>query len=112
MTPGATLPLTPLSLAILMALADGELHGYGIMKAIQQQSDGHVRAGAGSLYAALDRMVRAGWITTKDGTDAAGDPQRRFAITRTGRSVARAEAVRLAAVVEQARQQKLLPEGT
>ncbi|MEX2284858.1 MAG: helix-turn-helix transcriptional regulator [Gemmatimonadota bacterium] len=112
MTPDGPLPLTPLSLAILMALADGELHGYGIMKAIQQQSDGHLRAGAGSLYAALDRMERTGWIAEKSGIDAAGETQRRFAITRAGRSVARAEAVRLAAVLRQARQQKLLPEGS
>ena len=105
-------PLTPLSLAILMALLDGELHGYGIMKAIQQQSDGQVRAGAGSLYAALDRMVRSGWIAEKSALDSAGAPQRRFAITRAGRAVARAEAVRLAAVLRQAQQHKLLPEGT
>ena len=67
---------------------------------------------AGSLYAALDRMVRSGWIAEKSAADSAGAPQRRFAITRAGRAVARAEALRLAAVIRQAQQHKLLPEGT
>jgi DNA-binding PadR family transcriptional regulator len=100
-------PLSPLSLAVLMALADGELHGYGVMKAVREQSEGRVRAGAGSLYAALDRLLRAGLIEERS----TREEQRRFSITRAGRASARAELERLAAVVKQARQQKLLTEG-
>jgi DNA-binding PadR family transcriptional regulator len=103
-----TSPLSPLSLAVLMTLVDGELHGYGIMKAVQEESQGRVRAGAGSLYAALDRMVRAGWIEERAGSEA----QRLFAITRVGRAVARSEVERLAAVVRHARQQKLITENS
>ena len=105
------LPLTPLSLAILMALLEGELHGYGIIKAVASQSGGRIRPGAGSLYAALDRMVRSGLLAETEAQDAAGAPQRRFAITRSGRALARAEVERLAAVVREAQRQKLITEG-
>lgn len=94
-----------------MALLDGELHGYGIMKAIQSQSDGRIQAGAGSLYAALDRMVRNGWIGERTASSASGEVQRRFVITRAGRAVARAEVERLAALVRLAREHKLIAEG-
>jgi DNA-binding PadR family transcriptional regulator len=105
-------PLTPLSLAILMALLDGELHGYGLMKAVATQSGGQIRPGAGSLYAALDRMARNGWIVEREATVGAGGSQRRFGITPSGRELARAELERLAALVRLARQNNLLPEGT
>ncbi len=103
--------LTPLSLAVLLALLDGELHGYGIIKAVEAQSDGRMRPGAGSLYAALDRMVRSGWIADRSDLNADGSAQRRFSITAMGRSVARAEVERLAALVQLARRRKLIEEG-
>ena len=104
-------PLTPLSLAILMALLDGELHGYGIIKAVEAQSGGRIRPGAGSLYAALDRMSRSGLIAERVEQAGDGAAQRRFSITLLGRSTARAEVERLAALVQLARRRKLLTEG-
>ena len=104
-------PLTPLSLAILMALLDSELHGYGIIKAVEEQSGGRIRPGAGSLYAALDRMSRSGLIADRLEPPADGSTQRRFSITALGRVAARAEVERLAALVELARRRKLITEG-
>ena len=78
------------------------------MKTIQAQSAGRIQAGAGSLYAALDRMVRSGWIGERASS---GDAQRRFVITRAGRAIARGEIERLAALVELAREHKLIAEG-
>ncbi|MGH7469730.1 MAG: PadR family transcriptional regulator [Longimicrobiales bacterium] len=103
-------PLTSLSLAILMALLDGERHGYGLMKAVAAQSGCQIRPGAGSLYEALDRMARSGWILEREAT-VDGASQRRFAIAPAGRKLARAELERLAALVRVAKQNKLLPEG-
>jgi DNA-binding PadR family transcriptional regulator len=103
-------PLTPLSLAILMALADGELHGYGIMKTVERQSGGRIRPGAGSLYAALDRMARSGWIEERM-VAGAQEAQRLFSMTALGRGLMRAELERLAAVVRAARHNKLIAEG-
>jgi DNA-binding PadR family transcriptional regulator len=101
-------PLTPLSLAILLALLDGELHGYGIMKAVEMQSKGRVKAGAGSLYAALDRLIRDGLIDEREGEREGS--QRKFALNRSGRAAARSEVERLADLVRYARQKKLVPQ--
>jgi DNA-binding PadR family transcriptional regulator len=103
------MPLTPLSLAILLALLDGELHGYAIMKAVEAQSNGRVKAGAGSLYAALDRLIRDGLIDERD-QEFDGNPQRRYALNRNGRAAARAEIERLADLVRYARKKKLVPQ--
>ena len=61
------LPLTPLSTAILLGLAEGARHGYAIMKEVERQTDGRLTPGAGSLYAALQRLQDDGLIAVRAG---------------------------------------------
>jgi DNA-binding PadR family transcriptional regulator len=101
------LPLKPADLHILLALSDGPLHGYGIMKEVERESRGDVRLEIGSLYRLLARLVHDGLLE-----DAEGDERRRFyRLSRVGRRVLKAEAARLAGLVELVRMRKLLPEG-
>src|SRR5438046_10347633 len=58
--PEAYLPLPPATFHILLALADGELHGYAIMKGVAARSEGSVRLGPGTLYGSLKRLLKAG----------------------------------------------------
>jgi DNA-binding PadR family transcriptional regulator len=105
-------PLTSLSLAILLALADEERHGYGIIKEVERQTEGEVRIGTGSLYAALQRLSEDGLIEDSDrAPDPEGDQRRRYVrLTARGREVARAEALRIARVLVVAREKQLVPE--
>lgn len=107
------LPLTPLSHAILVALAGEVLHGYAIMKAVDEQSGGRVRTGTGTLYAALQRMEDDGLIVERDPEEAAGADARRryYGLTDLGRRVARAEAARLSSLLELAGRRQLGPES-
>jgi DNA-binding PadR family transcriptional regulator len=107
---------SPLPLAqfqILLALADEERHGYGIMQEVVQRTSGKVRLGPGSLYGNLKKMIAAGLIEESDERpDPEIDDQRRryYRLTAYGQSAAVAEARRLAAMVSDARLKKLLPE--
>jgi len=105
------LPLTPLSHAVLLALADGPLHGYAIMRGVEEHDEG-VRAGTGTLYAALQRMEEDGLIRRAAAPPDETDARRRYyALTELGRSVARAEAGRLARLLERAAAKRLGPEA-
>jgi len=114
----ALLPLNPVDLQIMLVLSSGELHGYGLMKAVEEQSSGKVRLEVGSLYRVVKRLLASGLIEEADdvGTDngegvgaARGPKPRRFyRLSDLGREVASAEAVRLAEVVETARAQALI----
>ena len=103
-------PPTTLSLAILIALADRDRHGYAILKEIERQSDGRLAPGTGTLYAALQRLVEEGLIA--DAPEAAepdDDARRRYyTLTADGRDVAREESRRLARLVEVAGEKDLL----
>lgn len=105
------LPLTPLSTGILLALAVEELHGYALMKAVEEQSDGVLTSGTGTLYAALTRLLEDGLIEV---CEAAYGDQRRgksYTISETGRDLLRAEASRLDAIVRRAREVDLGPDS-
>ena len=104
------LPLTPVAFEILLALADGELHGYSIMREVERRSAGHVTLHAGTLYRALARLLESGLIAELDARPAANDDERRryYQLTDVGIAVARAEAERLAGQLAAARQRKLL----
>src|ERR687889_110941 len=97
------LPLTPLSLAILLGLADGARHGYGIMREVERQTDGQLSPGAGSLYAALQRLQDDGLIaavrSAPDG-EPAGSRRRYYILTSRGRALARAELLRMARLIQ------------
>ena len=109
--PSELLPLTPLSLAVLLALADGARHGYAILKELER-GDPPVAAGAGTLYAALERMLGEGLVSESDGEgDGSGGPRRRyFALTPFGREVARGELLRMARLLAVGRAKRLVPE--
>jgi DNA-binding PadR family transcriptional regulator len=108
-----TEPLTHLSFQILLALADAERHGYGILKEIEDRSAGATSPSTGALYLALQRMEEEGVIEVSTRRPSAGEDQRRkyYRLTARGREVARTESARLAEVVEVARSKALLPEG-
>ena len=105
------LPLRPAVLDILLALADEERHGYGSMREVEGRTGGRTRLGPGTLYGSIKRMLADGLIEESDERpDPAMDDQRRryYRITDFGRRVAGAEAERLSALVETARERKLL----
>jgi DNA-binding PadR family transcriptional regulator len=96
----------------LLALADGEKHGYAIIKEISQRTDEQVRLSAGTLYALVKRALADGLIVESDDRpDPALDDERRryYRLTALGRSVAEAEVSRLEVIVGMARAKKLRP---
>lgn len=109
--PEGELPLRPATFQILLALADGERHGYAIMKEVSDQSDGSVRLGPGTLYGTLKRLLEGGLVEESDerADPDSGDERRRYyRITRFGLSVARAEAQRMETLVRAARKSRLI----
>ena len=109
--PRSLLPLTPAVLHILLALADGERHGYGIMREVEGRTGGETRLGPGTLYGSIKRMLADGLIEESDERpDPEMDDQRRryYRITDFGRRVAGAEAQRLAGLVSTARRKRIL----
>lgn len=104
-------PLNHSEFHILLALADGERHGYGIMQEVEQGSDGSVRLGPGTLYGAIKRLLAAGLIEESAERPEEEDDQRRrcyYRLTGRGGEVVRAEASRLAALVRVAESKRLL----
>ena len=105
------LPLTPAVFHILLALADGEKHGYGIMQEVKTISKGSIKMGPGTLYGSIKRMLASGLIMeTDECPDPATDDERRryYKLTRFGERVVSAEAQRLMNLVGVARSKNLL----
>ena len=93
---------------ILVALAGGDLHGYGIMQDVAARTGGKIQLSAGTLYGAIQRLLEQGFLVEVRG---AGDDRRRvYRLTAAGRKAARAEAARLEELLEQARQYGLAPQ--
>lgn len=108
--PQEMLPLTPAVFHILLALADGERHGYGIMKEVAAHSGGAMQMGPGTLYGSIKRMLAAGLIAESgERPDPELDDERRryYRLTPLGRRVATAEAGRLASLVRVAQAKRL-----
>ena len=96
---------------ILLALADGEKHGYGILKEVARRTEGKVRLSAGTLYGNLARLERSGMIAESSRRPVIGlDDERRryYRLTDQGRLVVEAEARRLEQLVKIARTKRLL----
>jgi DNA-binding PadR family transcriptional regulator len=107
--PRSLLPLSASGFYILLALAQGERHGYSISKEVEMTTDGTVTLGPGTLYRLIKQMTVDGWITEVDRVDPV-DPRRRYyRLTAWGKSIAQAEAGRLADLVRLARSRRLLP---
>ena len=89
-------PLSHAEFHILVALADRERHGYGIMQEVEARSEGKVRLGPGTLYGAIKRMLAAGLIEESAKRPAADDDDQRrrcyYRLTSLGRNVAAEEA--------------------
>jgi PadR family transcriptional regulator PadR len=81
---------------VLTTLLDGPLHGHGIIKQTEQLSDGRVRLAAGTLYAALDRLVREGLIEAVRQETVNGRVRQYYALTDSGTTAVHAEADRMA----------------
>ena len=93
------LPLSLPTYHVLVALARGPGHGYGLIQDIRERTGGEVDLTPSTLYGVLHRMLEKGWLSEAegDGDDAVGGPRRRiYRLTDVGRAVARAEARRLA----------------
>lgn len=105
-------PLPPAVFHILLTLADGDQHGYAIIRAISASTDGRVRIGPGTLYRSIQQMLEAGLIievNERPAPDEDDERRRYYRITPLGRKAARAETERLAALVRLARASGLAP---
>ena len=95
-------PLSPAMHHILLALLEGDLHGYAIMQSVEVLSDGVVRMGPGTLYGTLKRMLEQGLIEETDERPAANDDDERrryYRLTPSGREAVRSETTRLSRLV-------------
>lgn len=109
--PESQLPLTPVVLHILLALAGGERHGYAIAQEVEAMTNDQVRMGPGTLYGSIQRMLAASLIEDVPNHKRAGDDDERrryYRMTVFGRRVLEMELERLAAVVRLARSRDLL----
>lgn len=110
--PGAFLPLTPAVFHILLALADGERHGYAIMQGVAEASEGRLRMGPGTLYGTVKRLLATRLIEESDERpDPELDDERRryYRLTGLGRAVLEAETHRYQNLVRAARSRGLVP---
>jgi len=99
--PSKQRPLPAASLHIVLALLEGEQHGYALMRRVAELSDGEVKMGPGTLYGTLNRLVEDGLIAETTDRMARTESERRryYELTPNGRSVARSELVRLQTLI-------------
>jgi DNA-binding PadR family transcriptional regulator len=103
------LPLSPSVFYILFALAEGEKHGYAIMKQVESVSDGQFTMGPATLYTNIQRLLELGLI---EETSTSSDSERRrryYRLSRRGRQVFEAELNRMESLVRSAQRRKLVP---
>jgi DNA-binding PadR family transcriptional regulator len=93
------LPLSAQQFHILLALTDGERHGYGIIQDVEDRTRGDMRLGTGTLYTAIARLAALGLITDSGRAD---DRRRYYRLQPLGRAVLQAETRRLEALVRHA----------
>ncbi len=112
--PEQILPLTPAVFHILLALAGGSKHGYGIMKTVEEITRGKVTMGPGTLYGTIKRMLKAGLIEESgEQPDADLDVERRryYRLTPFGKQVLKAESERIDDLMKAARSKGLLKDA-
>jgi DNA-binding PadR family transcriptional regulator len=105
------LPLLPAVFHIMLALADGERHGYAIKREIEFRTGGVMSLGPGTLYGTLRRMLEQGWIEEcgeRPDPESNDERRRYYRLTREGRRLAEAEAKRLEKLVRVARAKEIL----
>jgi len=99
------LPLTEATFLILLSLAPGPNHGYGILKDVETLSGGHISFSTGTLYGALKRLLEQNWIERVDSPeqDESGRPRKDYRLTDIGLTILSAETARLEALARIAR---------
>jgi DNA-binding PadR family transcriptional regulator len=108
---GNAQPLSPAVFQVLLSLADGEKHGYAILKDVEEHSEGEVRLSTGTLYAIIKRLLDEAQIAEcRNRPHAEDDDQRRryYRLTPKGRAIAAAEVERMERLVVRARDRKLV----
>ena len=104
-------PLPSTAFQIMLALADGDLHGYAIMRQVEEQSGGRLRLGPGTLYGSIQALLEGKMIEEVDrpeDTEALQERRRYYRLTVAGRKLARSEAEKMADVLRVARTRKIL----
>jgi len=112
-SPEAFLPLPAATFHILMAVAEEDRHGYGIIQDVATRTGGELKLSAGTLYRSIQRMLEQGLILeTQERPAPEFDDERRryYRITPLGAAVAKAEATRMAKLVKWARGMGFAPE--
>lgn len=105
------LPLSPAVLYILFALAEGEKHGYAIMKEVEAVSGGQFTMGPGTLYTTIQRLLELGLIEETSTSSGSERRRRYYRLSRRGRQVFEAELDRMQSLVRSAQRRKLVPRG-
>lgn len=108
------LPLNPRDFLILFALVDGERHGYGVLKHVEDDSEGRVKLDPANLYRSLKRLMKDGLVVESEKRPASDlDDQRRryYGLTSLGSRVVAAEATRLSKLADAARSRNLIAES-
>lgn len=104
-------PLPSTAFHILLALADRDRHGYGIMRQVEEQTGGKLRLGPGTLYGSIKTLLEAGLIeelAARADAELGSERRRFYRLTGAGRKLAREEAGRLAAMLRVARSKHIL----
>lgn len=104
-------PLPSAAFQILLSLADGDLHGYAIMRQVEEQTGGRLRLGPGTLYSSIQALLEGKLIEEVGRPEDTEHPQERrrfYRLTTAGRKLARSEAEKLADVLRVARARKIL----
>ena len=101
-------PLSPATLHVLLALANGNLHGYGILLEVARQSGGAYKIGPGTRYDNLKKLLAEGLVVEAGSKETTQVKRREYEITCLGCDVLRAETERLAQVIKLARRSSRL----
>ena len=104
-------PLTAAAFQIMLALSAGELHGYAIMREVEEQTGGRLRLGPGTLYASIQALLEGKLFEEVDrpaDTEERQERRRYYRLTIAGRKLARSEAERMADLLRVARARKIL----
>jgi DNA-binding PadR family transcriptional regulator len=98
-------PLPTAAFHILLSLADEDLHGYAIMRRVEEQTAGRMRLGPGTLYSSIQSLLEERCIEEIEGNE---ERRRYYRLTPAGRKLAQAEAGRMADLLRLARAKKIL----
>jgi DNA-binding PadR family transcriptional regulator len=104
-------PLPAAAFQIMLALADGDLHGYAIMREVEEQTGGRLRLGPGTLYGSIQALLEGKLIEEVDrlgDTEERRERRRYYRLTAAGRKLMRSEAEKMADVLRVARARKIL----